>query len=139
MAMQVEKVMAVEAGEFKRLIELAQYRRAEIIRLKNDYIESQSGPLAKNCVAMQKEEIARLKAVLAQKEAQLVRMRRTARTASQHLAEIDATIAQHKENLAGRLNLERMAEMKSLFKQMQKMGIPVPEFGATVKEEDIVS
>jgi septal ring factor EnvC (AmiA/AmiB activator) len=139
MAIEVQKIMNVEATEWRQLIELAKLRRAEVIRLKNDYIESQSETLKRNCVAMQKEEIARLEAVLAAKRAQLARMRHTARNATKELAEIDARIAQLNENLSGRLRLEKMQEMKMYFKAMQKAGITPPEVGATVTEEDIVS
>lgn len=139
MAVEVQKILSVEAPEWVKLIELAKLRRAEIIRLKNDYLESQSEALKNNRVAMQREEIARLKAVLATKEAQLVQMRHMARNASKELTAIDARIVQLNENLAGRLRLEKMQEMKSYFKAMQKMGLAAPEVGATVTEEDIVS
>lgn len=137
MAIQIEKITNIEAKEWKALIAMEEAHLAELIRLRNDYLDSKTGPLKNNRVAMQQEEIGRLEAVLASKKAQLSVMRRKARNAPSEIAASHSRMTQLKENLAARNNLERMLEMKNLFKAMQKAGITPPEIGSVVKMSEI--
>lgn len=139
MAIETNKVLSIEVREWAKMVELEKARRAEIIRLKNDYLDSAWGRQAKNRVTMQQEEIARLEAVLTAKKAQLSAMRRKAKNADVELARSAERLNQLQENLAARLRLDKMLTFKALFKQMQKAGFTPPELGATVTEEEIVS
>lgn len=139
MAINVQKVMTVEVKEWKTLIAIEENHKAEIIRLKNDYLDSKAGEQKRNRVTMQREEIARLEETLAAKKAQLARMRHLARNAVSESKRCDERLKDLRENLAARENLDRMLEMKSLFNAMKKAGITPPELGQTVTEDQIVS